>query len=331
MPAPSSVIRVPLTHPPFHGAATGNSYNVTLQISPSAPAPSPIHPCQVDTGSCGIVIPASLLYVNGSVGGTLLTGVTRGVPAPPIRYEPSNKEFQGWYYTVAELAIGASLARPPAFVAQNTTVVGIDDPDPGVGMMGVGFGRPTQYGSNVFLSAPGINPSFLLTTDGIWLGYTADTLPNAGDFGFQQLTPMLTGGWNTPAATVTIAQPGAALPPFPGNALLDTGVTLMMLGITQPLTPALLLGSTITISWPNTTNTATILSYSFQVTAPMNDVTAPGQYLVGGGSVMIPKSLTALPPKPAAFVNTGINVIRGADFFFDSATGCIGFLPTGAS
>lgn len=331
MPASSPVIRVPLTHPPFHGQATGNSYNVTLQISPSAPTPSPIHPCQVDTGSCGIVIPASLLYANGSVGGTLLPGVTRGVAAPPIRYQPSNKEFQGWYYTVAELAIGASLDHPPAFIAQNITVVGIDDPDPGVGMMGVGFGRPTQYGSNVFLSAPGINPSFLLTTDGIWLGYTAATLPNAAAFGFQQLTPTLTGDWNTPAATITVTTPDAALPAFPGNALLDTGVTLMMLGVTQPLTPALLTGSTIEIAWPNTDNTATILSYIFQVTGPATDATMPGQYLVSGDSVMNPKCLIALGAKSPAFVNTGINVIRGADFFFDSAAGCIGFRPTGAT
>ncbi len=88
-PTPAAV-RIPTTHPPFTPSGpAGNSFNVAIQLLPGSPAAIPFHTCQVDTGSCGIVIPEALLYVNGDPSGALLPGVTKGGPAT-IPYEPSD-------------------------------------------------------------------------------------------------------------------------------------------------------------------------------------------------------------------------------------------------
>lgn len=324
-----TIVQVPLTHSPFNGTDAGNSYNVTLQVSPNAPQPGLVHPCQVDTGSCGIVIPESVLYVDGVLEKGPLPGVTRGDPIT-IHYQPSQNSLTGYLYTIAELAVGAGNGAP-AFIARDVTVVGADNAQPGEGMMGVGFGRPSQFGTNVFLNAPGINPSYLLTTEGIWLGYTADTLPNAAEFAFQKLTPGdAPATWITPAVQITFQPAHAPAQTYNGTALLDTGVNLMMLGIGVPLDFQTVSGAQITLSWPGTSG-GSILSYALTVGSPVAPDSMTGPYNVISTSIMQPKTFLPIqPPKsvdaaPATFVNTGINVIRGADFFFDANAGLIGF------
>ena len=330
-------------HPPFSGIAAPdsptpvNSYNVNLQIAPGTSLASPLHNCQVDTGSCGIVVPESLLYVGGNVnGGQLLPGVAMGGPAEVI-YQPSRNNLYGFYYNVAQLGVGVGASGGPAFVCENVTLIGASNATPGEGMMGVGFGRPTALGTNVFLNA-GVNPSYLLTKDGIWLGYTPDTLPGADSFNFQQLTPAnATADWSTPAAIISIAPPdGSPAINYTGNALLDTGVNLTMLGVNQPGWPDSLVGCEVTISWPGASRPS-ICAYSFKVTGTEiltlgSDATTKAPvYTVSGSSPMNPRYIVALGPKNPAFVNTGINVILGAQFYFDAKTGVIGFSPVSAS
>jgi hypothetical protein len=347
--APSRIINIPLGRQPFDfipepdQPPAANSYFVSIQISPNLPPTVAHHPhlCQVDTGSCGIVIPESLLYVNGDVTGSLLPGVTKGGPATVV-YEPSSNNLVGFYFTVAELGVGVDQDGECAFVAQNVQLIGASNAGASEGMMGVGFGRPTELGTNVFLNAPGVYPSFLMTTAGIWLGYTPDTLPNAASYGFQQLvatTPDQAGPthWQTPAATISVTPSDGSGTPiaYQGNALLDTGLNLMMLGLDDPNWQENFVGQEVTIRWPGLNKTQ-ILCYSFKIVSHDQEPLRPDSpnlssvYIVDGPSPMNPKWLVPLGQKTPSFVNTGINIIRGAHFFFDGQLGQIAFSAQGS-
>jgi hypothetical protein len=342
-PLPPGIVAIPTNRPPF-GSGQKNSYFTNILISPgyvqppvpvtASPAPPRVHPCQVDTGSCGLVVPEFLFYVDGQVGGTLLPGVKKSGPAT-ILYQPSKNDLQGSYYQVAEVGIGVDANGNCAAICKNVTVVGVANVQAYEGMLGVGFGRPNQYGDNLFLSASGVYPSFLLTKSGIWLGFTQSTLPGSG-WGFQQLqrsspSPIAVPGWSTPAVSLSV---GSAI--VQGSALLDTGVGLMMMGLDLVGWDSSLPNQQVTISWPNTGNSANILSYSFTlgpaISVPVDQVATPSYapgYSVQGNLPMSPDSFLTLGAKSPSFVNTGINVIAGANFFFDSQVGQVGFLSLG--
>lgn len=341
-PLPPGVVAIPPNRPAF-APGQKHSYYVSILVSPNAvlppppvtatPPPARIHPCQVDTGSCGLVVPESLFYVDGLVGGTLLPGVEKG-DAVTVLYQPSKNDLQGFYYKVAELGLGVDSTGACAAMCRNVTVVGASGVQNSEGMLGIGFGRPHQYGDNLFLNAAGVYPSYLLTTDGIWLGYNQSTLPGSA-WGFQHLQqlPQATQNqigppdWTTPKATITV---GANT--VQGGALLDTGVVLMMMGLNVTGWDGSLPNQPVTITWPGDANQPPILSYTFTIGAPTQVPTGktstPG-YLVQGTAPMSPAYFISLGVKASSFVNTGINVIAGANFFFDAKVGQIGFLSLG--
>lgn len=360
---PAGVTAVTLRSAPLAPAAK-NIYYVAIKVlapEPVTQAPEPGgHICQVDTGSCGIVVPESLFYAGGDVNGPLLSGVTKGGQAKVV-YQPSSDDLVGYYYKVAQLAVGVAADGTSSFVCEDVTCIGASNMEPGKGMMGVGFGRPQVLGTNVFLNAPGmadgtVNPSYLLTPDSITLGYTQATLPSPAAFGFQQLqaNPAYDGNprnrsqaWQTPSATVTLSGNGT---PSAGTALLDTGLNLMMLGLATPDWLTGFIGQTLTVSWPGGQgNSETILSYSMSVVdsgpAPANQggLSRTVYYVKpanGSPPGMMPSFIVPIHPlqpepanqvgAPITFVNTGINVILGAGFFFDAKAGCIGFAKAAA-
>ena len=316
-PAASSVIPVPINRLPFSG--TPEAFYVNIQISPGQNT-APVHPCLVDTGSVGIVIPEQLLYDGQN---NLLPGVTKGPPIV-IPYQPSKNDLQGYVYYVENLAVGATNAGGSAYVCQNVAVAGVSTSNADEGMMGIGFGRPNPFGTNVFLTGTGTYPSYLLTSEGIWLGYTAGTLP-AG-YQFQPLVPQ-GSDWQTPAVTITVENTA-----YPGTALLDTGINSMMFGLGFPGWEQSFTGQQVSLSWGSGGNPP--LSYGFtvgpteQVQIGANDVTV---YTVQGPSVMLPEYIVPIGSAnlaantSAPFVNTGIHVLKGANYFFDSSVGQIGF------
>ncbi len=331
-------LQVPLTRPVFNDGTLANSFNVNIQAIGSNGQTSAFHPCLVDTGSCGIVVPESLFYVNGDMNNTLIEGVQRGAPAI-VTYEPSSDDLHGFYYTIPQLTIGGSSGNAPAFTCTNVTVVGVSDAtNPNMGMMGVGFGRPKSYGDNVLLCAP-VYPSYLFTQDSIWLGYTRANLPSASSYGFQQLQRQLPSlgvplpGWQTPVANITITPTGSTnATSFPATALLDTGINSMMLGAAYgALWPSDLIGTTVAISWQGDTEGSSILSYEFNITGiaePTVDNAGKPPFAVSGSSPMKPTEVSALGPNSPAFVNTGIHVLLGANYFYDSQLGQIGLMST---
>jgi hypothetical protein len=317
------LISVPVNRPPFTGTSSGNGYYVSICVAPGTAVSGAVHPCLVDTGSCGIVVPLSVLC---DAHGILLPGVVQG-DAITIPYEPSSEDLTGFKYKVHRLGVGLNQVDGTtwSFVCEDVEVVGVTNAKPGEGMMGVGFGRPNPFGSNVLLSAPGVNPSYLLTPEGITLGYTAATLPEG--YVFESLTKGAID-WQTPAATLTLGSTA-----YPGTALIDTGINTMMIGFDAPNWEQTFIGQQVQISWPGGSATP-ILSYAFTITgpyqAPISDSGKPRKaYTTSASSNMVPEYVLSIGQSPDApagnFVNTGINVIQGANYFYDSVAGQIGF------
>lgn len=372
---PAGVIEVPLTRQPFNVPDKKNSYYVAIRVlhpdgqasAPHVPAPAPnptdpvpapnpdagpvIHSCQVDTGSCGIVVPQTLFYEDGDPNGKLLPGVTQGGPAKVI-YHPSSDDIDGYYYTVQRLGVGANQDGTCAYVVENAKVIGAVSVGADQGMMGVGFGRPL-LGTNVFLNAPGMadgsmNPSFLMTETGIWLGYGKADLPDGTEFKFQQLDrqsnadtpptgeapPPNSPLWQGPKLSVDYKASGAEKSTtYAGNGLLDTGLNLMMLALDLTNWKDEFIGSELTITIPGI-GSDDILSYNLKVTGShqqqLGPTTSQTVYLVEGPTPMNPIYIVALGDT-STFVNTGINVIKGADYYFDAKLGQIGFRTKPAS
>jgi hypothetical protein len=240
---------------------SGYSYEVDLHV-------------QIDTGSCGIVIPAAALYQkhesmaaisttasateDSATGATactaaqlaltpLMPGVTTKYEPATIVYQPSGDSIIGFYYYIDELGIGSDEDGNPLVIAKNVKVMGATSGSPF--MMGVGFDRPL-IADNAFLanlttannnSTP-LYPSYYLDHQTVQLG----TNPS-DSFVYQTLTAQTTGNekyknwnWNTPQGTVAVASANSAtlLNSTPLSWLIDTGLNLMMVNNMGPLFPA---------------------------------------------------------------------------------------------
>lgn len=236
------------------------SYEVELQV-------------QIDTGSCGIVIPATALYqkndstavISATASATkdsatgetayteaqlalmpLIPGVTTKYEPATIVYQPSGDSIIGFYYYIAELGIGDDGHGNPLVIAQNVKVMGATSASPF--MMGVGFDRPL-IADNAFL-APLISaedsaqlyPSYYLDHQTVQLG----TDPS-NSFAYQTLTVQTTGtekyqdwNWTTPYGTVAVTSANSAtlLNSTSVSLLIDTGLDLMMVNNMGTLFPA---------------------------------------------------------------------------------------------
>lgn len=311
------------------------------------------HTVQIDTGSTGIVIPASVLHAGNDVNNPLLAGVTKG-PAGKIVYQPSDDTIAGNFYRVAALQIGKGSAGYAGTVC-DVIVLGADNVGPQQGMMGIGFGRPIVSGKdsedhiwaldNPFLNCTGMAAgsayaSYLLADKGIWVGYVPwdlGTLCSGTTFGFQKLSPQHStvptsnnsNAWQEMTATIALSGVNTPDPP-PGAMLLDTGVPLMMLELTNDGWTSKLNQATLTVTVPGNAST-TIMTYSFEIVAQQVQTpdTMPSVIYVpaAGSTAMAPQSV--LPRQVGAtttdFVNTGINVLQGYRYYFDAVIGQVGF------
>ncbi|TRW95544.1 hypothetical protein [Candidatus Methylobacter oryzae] len=245
---------------------TNNAYNydVGLQV-------------QIDTGSCGIVIPAAALYqlVGGkaaisaissaskdSTTGTttynathlaspLLPGVTTKYEPAAIIYQPSGDSIIGYYYYVEALGIGDDGNGNPQVIAKNVKVIGAISGCPF--MMGVGFDRP-MIADNAFLAnlisakdATLLYPSYYLDHQTVQLGLNPSN-PNPSSFAFQTLITQTKGSegtyqdwsWSTPQGTIAVtgANETTLLKSTPVSLLIDTGLDLMMVNNMGTLFPS---------------------------------------------------------------------------------------------
>ncbi|MDP1721571.1 MAG: hypothetical protein Q8L37_00010 [Candidatus Gottesmanbacteria bacterium] len=275
------------------------SYEVELQV-------------QIDTGSCGIVIPATALYLknesdastatkDSTTGETactatqlalmpLLPGVTTTYEPATIVYQPSGDSIIGFYYHIAELGIGEDEQGNPLVIAKNVKVMGATSASPF--MMGVGFDRPL-IADNAFLanlttannnSTP-LYPSYYLDHQTVELG-----LSPSNAFAFQTLAVQTQGApetyqdwnWNTPQGSITVANAEATLlTTTPVSLLIDTGLDLMMvnnMGTLFPLPGIVSSWDTANITLEFNANSAASVPscFSFPLTGTAQAKLSPG-------------------------------------------------------
>ena len=268
----------------------------------------------VDTGSVGIVLPATALPADAPV-------IERG----QIEYTSSGVVWSGFWTTQTITFTDANdqpLATSTAqvFAAQTPSCTGkgphAASCDPAKlaakhpHMMGIGFGRPDTY------AFPTRNPaihvahvaeqSYRIDQTSLTLGVPSKSLPARC---LQQTlqpnaTPGFAGDWQTPTGTLAIDDTRA-----PANILIDTGITDMLIGAAQqPTSGTLHHGTRVTVGFLGGKLTA---AYQVHATA------APAA----------PTAFHWIHFHGTAFVNTGITPLARYVYYFNSTKGIVALCP----
>jgi hypothetical protein len=285
------------------------------------------HGVEMDTGSRGLVVPASAL------------GPDRVGPGPPghIEYSSDGKIFSGHFY-LAPVQISAG-GRTVQTVPIELLGVERSSCDlkhypncvpgkvSGLGMMGVGFDRGAIKGlpaggppelTNAFLALRDVtegrmDPGYIITPGSVTLGITA--LDRAG----YNMVPLTAGGtgpgdWNTEPGCFSFPSI-AGYPARCGTVLVDTGIAGAILGLPRAQRPRSIAGAipagesvAVTIDTPKSSGRPP-LAYGFRV---------------GDGGPMTPTKIRWAADK-APFVNTGRRPISKNGYLFDAGAGRVGF------
>jgi len=282
----------------------------------------------VDTGSTGVVMPASAIagYVNGT-----------GTPGS-ITYSSSGLTLSG-YYTNAYVSFPTAVNQNSvATTAQSSLPVlavtsatcsgnGVDPCSTTIPyMLGVGFGRgTTTYGSPVYnafvnlteMQAGTMRRGYTFTSSGVQLGLTNATVPLGSPFGpatsnyyiGEQLTasnafPGYPYDWNTPTGSFVYAGTATAS----GTILFDTGLTDMILENS---------GYSDSNSVPNNTAITinaipSLASYTFNS---------------GDGGAATPSSVVWADYTHGVYVNVGNHFLGKFDYLYDADGGILGLRP----
>jgi hypothetical protein len=289
----------------------------------------------MDTGSTGVVVSASAI--------PRFDQLPKDGPAK-LTYTSSGRIMEGVWVTVPVTitgANGASVTTRPIPVLAVTSVdctetarncTPRDDPRH-VAMIGIGFGRRNRSGSqsdsaadkNPFLNLAGprsgtIHRGYLVTREGVEIGVPAAGAP-AGIVTVHLTRNPETGDWSGAPACMAVADHAAAC----GTVLPDTGVTAMFLALPPDQVEGLMLpagddhtlppGTKITITLaPATPGAKPVAGYSFAIGDLDNPLAPRRVILVGHGD------------RPT-YVNTGVHLLNGFDYFYDADAGLVGYRP----
>ncbi|HEY0307069.1 MAG TPA: Calx-beta domain-containing protein [Acidobacteriaceae bacterium] len=310
--------------------ALGSTLKVTASIAADITHTGTSASYTLDTGSTGVIVPA-----------TELAGYTTGNGTPgSLTYSSSGLKLTG-YWTNAVITLpnaknesGAgstvTITVPVLAVISGTCTGGGVNSGNCTGtiphMLGIGFGRGTgTYDSPIYnpfvnlkeMVAGSMRRGYVFTASGIQLGLTNTTVPMPAPFGsatsntftVEQLTASnaFSGyayDWNTSPGSFIYAGTATAV----GTILFDTGLTNMILedvshasGTTVPN------GTAITINAiPGS------LSYSF---------------VSGDGGATTPSSVAWASETHGAYVNVGIHFLGKYDYLYDADGGILGLRP----
>lgn len=284
----------------------------------------PSHFVEMDTGSRGLVVPASILG-RGAVGPG---------PAGKIEYTSDGKEFLGNYYLApVKLSFGGKSVTtvPMRVLAINKSACAPGYPNcvaggiGGLGVMGVGFDRgaaspmPPEL-TNAFLALTNViegsmHPGYIIRSNRVTLGITA------GDQAGFSTVALKAGGsgpgdWNTEPGCFSFPKiPGYG--PQCGTLLVDTGIASAILGLPKSQRPSSISssipnGERIQIDVASSSAATPILSYGFTAGVP---------------GPMSPTSIRWAAGM-APFVNTGRRPISRYKYLFDAGSGKVGFKRT---
>jgi hypothetical protein len=328
----SNYVVLPYVNTPALKSLGSNLLEVNASAATTASGTGTTKEFIVDTGSTGVVMPASELagYVNG-------TGT-----AGSITYTSSGLQLTG-YWTSAIVSFPNAVTQSGATVTETASlpilaVVSGTCTGSGVNsanctgaiphMLGVGFGRGTDtYSSPVYnpfvntipMQAGNMRRGYTITATGVQLGLTNATVPLGSPFGSattnifdaEQLTPSnafpgYAYDWLTPPGSFVYAGTATAS----GKVLFDTGLTDMILenaGVAGGTSvPA---GTAITIN-----AIPSVVSYSFNS---------------GDGGVATPSSVTwaNYSSSEGVFVNVGNHFLGKFDYLYDADGGILGLRP----
>jgi hypothetical protein len=270
---------------------------------------------QIDTGSIGFVVGRNA--IGRSASGPLAAGRQE--------YTSDGLILLGHYYRAAVTFEGAgSRAVTVPIKLLGVEKLACDPKYPkcsirgrsaqSVGVLGVGFARKENIGSNAFLEIDkmihgSMHAGYIISANGVTLGLTAE---NTRGFRF---IPLVRNGSDWQGAPGCFGFPGrAAFERLCGTILVDTGIASMIVSRAAALRPPDLKteipsGTAMTIAAPAFANAA--LSYRFSV---------------GDRGELTPSAIRwSAATGNSAFVNTGRNVIRAYDYLYDAKCGRVGF------
>ncbi len=300
-------------HVPF---ASDSSLADGLHVSAALGGGLP-HAFLVDTGSVGILVPRQVLgpdYQDFDPSQDTTFG-----------YVSSGNTYQGqWVKVPVVLGVPApwdGTGDYPVALIEVFAVDQLEDFDGGVFGVGFGIGGQADGGPArnplLHLRYQGIDlrRGYIIRTEGIDVGLTS---LNTESFAFIALDRDASGAdWNQPFGSVTLSgdfSPSGFYADLP--ILIDTGIEEMILWVNAGFTPPNLAGESafpagisVNISAPPVDLEGTpALQYSF-VTGDTSQAIAPShvEWRIGNG------------------INTGRNVLAGADYLYDAAGGRIGF------
>jgi hypothetical protein len=278
------------------------------------------HVFLVDTGSVGILVPRHALGPDYQS-----FDPSQDVP---FGYVSSGNSYKGqWLKVPVVLGVPADWDRKGDYPTAQVEVFAVDEPsDFNGGMMGIGFaiGGAADGGSSrnpllqLSYRGTGLGQGYIISTQSIEVGLTAES--TAG-FPFIPLTRNTSNSdWAQPSASVSLEGDfGPDVFSVDSTILMDTGITEMILWLSADHTPNLPKharfppGVNVTVAAPPRDQEATpALQYSF-VTGDTDRQMAPAwvEWRLGHG------------------INTGRNVLAGADYLYDAAAGRIGFRRRG--
>jgi hypothetical protein len=300
-------------HVPF---TSDSSLNSGLHVS-AALGGGPPHAFQVDTGSVGILVPRSVLGPD----------YQQFNPCDDISFGfiSSGNTYQGqWVKVPVVLGVPADWDGTGDYPVAHVEVFAVDQPagfDGGVFGIGFAIGGLADGGParnpllHLRYQGARLSQGYIVGTKGIDVGLTSR---NTEGFAFIALERDDSGeDWLQPYGSVALSGDFSADGfyadlPF----LMDTGIDYMILWLNADNTPPNLpsntpfsAGITVSISAPPADQTSDpVLQYAF-VTGDPSQSMAPSQvtWVAGTG------------------INTGINVLAGADYLYDAAGGRIGF------
>jgi hypothetical protein len=334
----AEAIDLPLrcTQTPCTGAqAIESGLDVTAALGGGAS-----HVFEIDTGSLGVVVPATELGPQAIGPG----------PAGVKFYDSDGYEFFGNYYlspiTFTD-ASGAAHTTIP-IVVLGTTSTGCHAGYPSctppantIHLLGVGFDRNGSEAGDLF-SGPTANPFLQLeeevSTNAISAGYVLSAgSTRVGSFAVLGVTASLeamfatyplepsaavSGDWN--AATGCFGFPSFAANVFCGEMLVDVGFGGMFLELPTADRPASFAnidppsGTMMSIVAPAATGTpALAYAFTYAPSATPSAGAAPASIAWSGTS--------------ATFVNTGRHLLSAADYLVDATCGVVGFAPSDAA
>ncbi len=307
---------------PYTGASPDLTDYLTFTVAVGG---GPAHSMVMDTGSIGIVVPASRIVRS--------TPLSPQPPAPS--YSSSGNTYDGeWVLATVELTAGDgqafTTARPVAVFAATAKP---GQPEPGVSMMGVGIrhqpGSPPLALLNPFFNLPEMaagqfRTGYILTAHAVQFGHDEAEMGTFATFPTNCGCPD-----TTPVATVTLAPPaGSGLHPYADTApfLLDTGISYMIVtprqGQAQP-----------DAGYEETLGTQTQLVGGVGVSLALGTETIWEFDTDDCGQPGTPAYARFARPSTAGIINTGRHLLRSYDYLVDvqlgpdGASGVVGLRP----